>query len=128
LAVDFAVSAQVRTLFLRSAREIQPWIAKDALIMTFQPNFVWGLLDSGKRPIIANYMLGAPADSVALVERALRRRPVYWLSRLPDHDTMSPEVFAELAAKGVRAELVLDASPERYYRLFELRKEATTRP
>jgi hypothetical protein len=128
LAVDFAVSAQVRTLFLRSAREIQPWIAKDALIMTFQPNFVWGLLDSGKRPIIANYMLGAPADSVALVERALRRRPVYWLSRLPDHDTMSPEVFAELAAKDVRTELVLDASPERYYRLFELRKEATIRP
>ena len=124
LAVDFAVSAQVRTLFLRGARDIQPQIAEDALIMTFQPNYIWGLLDTGKRPIIANYLLGTPADSVALVERALGRRPVYWLSRLPDRDTMSPEVFAELAARGVRAELVLDASPSRHFLLYELRKPA----
>jgi hypothetical protein len=124
LAVDFAVSAQVRTLYLKGARDIQPQIAEDALIMTFQPNFTWGLLDLGKRPIIANYLLGTPADAVALAERALGNRPVYWLGRLPHVDPISPEVFAALAARGVRAELLLDASPGRYFRLFALRKNS----
>lgn len=118
--VDYLVGASVRSYFLNAARDIQPHIQSDALIMTFQPDYVWGLLDAGKRPIIANFTLGTAKDAVELVERAIGHHPVYWLSPGYDDDSVSPFVFGELQSRNVRVESVLDASPDRRYRLFVL--------
>ena len=127
VGVDYRVGAAVRSHFLTAARIIQPHIQENALIITFQPDYAWGLLDTGKRPIIANYMLGTPQDAVALVERGLVRHPVYWLSPPQDKDSVSPVVFRELASRQVQAERVFDASPGAHYRLFRLRRTETGR-
>ena len=127
VSVDYRVGAEVRTYFLKAGQNIEPRIKERALIMTFQPNYAWGLLDTGKPPIIANYMLGTPQDAVALVERALVRHPVYWLSPPQDIDSVSPVVFRELASRQVQAEKVLDAPPGAPYRLFQLLRTETGR-
>lgn len=116
---DYLVSSGARSVFRQGARDIQMQIKDDALIMTFQPDYVWGLLDTTKKPIVANYALGTEQDAVELVQAALDHRPVYWLSPPSGWDSTTPAAFGELEARNIRVEPIPEAS--RFFRLYELR-------
>ncbi len=121
---DYLLSASIRHVYLRMARDIQPYIQDRALILTYQPNGVWALLDSETPPIIAKYDLGTAQDVIELVEKAIDRHPVYWQYLPQDSDTTDTVVFDALRSQGIQAELLLDVSKDRPYRLYWLRKHA----
>lgn len=118
--IDYRTGAAVRAHFLDGARDIAGNVERDALIVTFQPDYVWPLLDSGKHPVIANESRGSTSGETAieLVERSLERRPVYWLTS--PHGGSS--IADGLRARGIGLELLLDAAPGRPYRLLRLTK------
>ena len=121
---DYLLSASIRHVYLRMARDIQPYVEDRALILTYQPNAIWALLDSEKPPIIAKYDLGTPRDVIELVEKAIDRHPVYWHYLPQDADTTDTVVFDALRSQGIQAELLLDITKDRPYRLYRLRKHA----
>ena len=121
---DYLLGASVRYVYLRVTREIQPYIEDRALIVTYQPNTIWAMLDSEKPPIIAKYDLGTTQDAVKLVEKAIDRHPVYWHSLVQDKASVDAPVFDALRSQGIRAELLLDVTVDRPYRLYRLRKDA----
>jgi len=121
---DYLLGASIRHVYLRMARDIQPYIEERALILTYQPNAIWALLDSDTPPIIAKYDLGAARDVVELVENAIDRHPVYWHYLPQDSDAIETVVLDALRSQGIHAELLLDVTKDRSYRLYRLRKHA----
>jgi hypothetical protein len=121
---DYLLSTSIRHVYLRMARDIQPYIENRALILTYQPNAIWALLDSETPPIIAKYDLGTPQDVIELVEKAIDRHPVYWHYLPRESDATDAVVFDALRSQGIQAELLLDVTKDRPYRLYRLRKHA----
>ena len=125
--VDLLRGEHVRSYFFNASKNIYPLIKKDVLIMTFQPDYVWGLLESDKSPLIANYTLGSPEESINLIERALHRRPVYWLKPRIDDDEFSRKVLAEVQKRNICVKPLLEISEKLDYSLFYLYRDPSTK-
>lgn len=120
IGLDYVVGASVRHFFLSASRQIEPLVGPNPLILTFQPNYVWGLLDSGKSPIIARYTSEDTEAVIDLVSRTLPGQPVYWLSPPARSDDISPIVFEALTSRGIGVELLTPDDDSLAYRLFAL--------
>jgi hypothetical protein len=109
ISVDYLLGRAVRQHFLTAAQMLEQHIEPRALIISFQPDYVWGLLDSRKEPVIANFNLGTPEDAGALSEAALMHRPVYWLRRSAGDDR-SRAMAAEFQARAIRVGHVVSSA------------------
>jgi peptidoglycan/LPS O-acetylase OafA/YrhL len=121
--VDYQMSARVRSHFLSGSRPIAHVIEGNPLIITFQPDYLWPLLESGKSISIANEANAlAGTDTVPqLAERALKTRPVYWLAS-PQMDPAISRMAHDLHARGIEMESLLSPAAGLPYHLFKLTK------
>lgn len=110
--MDYLHSSIVRNYFLNVARNFEPKIETNALIMTSVPDITWPLLDSGKEPVIADYMLGTEKDAIQLVERVLNQRPVYWISGVRG-GVIAQNVFSELQKRNIMIDTLVEFTEAR---------------
>lgn len=122
--VDYQRSIGVRSHFLVGSRPIAHVIEDNALIITFQPDYLWPLLESGKSVSIANEAdaLAGAGAAPQLAERALKTRPVYWLAS-PQDDPEKSRMAHDLRARGIEMESILNPSAGLPYHLFRLIKD-----
>jgi hypothetical protein len=121
--VDYQTSRSVRAHFLDGSWPIAQAVEDNALIITFQPDYVWPLLESTKSISIADETDVRAGDDAAplLAERALKTRPVYWLAS-SEMDPASTRMAQDLRTRGIEMERRITAGPGRPYLLLELTK------
>jgi len=121
--VDYQRSSSVRAHFLNNSGLIAHVIEDNALIITFQPDYLWPLLGSTKSISIANEAdKRAETDAAPLLaERALKTRPVYWLAS-PQNDPASSRMAHDLRSRGIEMESKLNAAAGWPYHLVRLTK------
>lgn len=121
--VEYPIESAVRHYMLTAARRIQPNILPCAVIMTYWPDPVWGLLETDRKPIIADYTLAPPQQAVELVERAISHHPIYWIMPGFASNLTSRAAFNALKSRNIRIDLTASGQG---YRLFRLRTVAAS--
>ena len=122
--VDYQMSVGVRSHFLSGSRPVAHVIEDNALIITFQPDYLWPLLESGRSIAIANEADALAGNGAApqLAERALRTRPVYWLAS-PQRRAANSRLMHDFRIRGIEIDPMLDPAAGLPYRLFRLTKD-----